>query len=189
MIPVVVGFGLVAWFLLRDGTSKPDEPPSEDTDPDITPDPSTTEWTETAEWSGEYAETGYDGTERVVWVMRTGIRYQDGSTQMDSTEYVLIGNKNHTAFRSANSDRGTLDIKKEYTGGDADVKNAIVYASIAEAEAKVRELSEEPENDPTQPQPQPEDTPEDSGNDDGFGGLPARPGNALGQGYGGNYSM
>ena len=186
LLPVVVDGG-TAWPLRREGRDKPDVDPTPTPTPDpepTTPDPSTTKWTDTASWSGEYAEKGYDGTERVVWVLKKGIRFQDGSTQMDDSEYVLIGNKDHTSFRTANSDRGTIDIKKEYTGGDADVKNAIVYASLAEAEAKVRELSQKPEPRPGEPQPQPQPEEEDDSNDGGFGGLPARPGNQLGQGMG-----
>lgn len=186
LLPVLV-VGGIAWLLLREGRDKPDVDPTPTPEPGgvpFTPDPSTTEWTKTASWSGEYAEKGYDGTERVVWVLNMGIRYQDGSTEMSDSEFILIGNKTHTAFRSANSDRGTIDIEKEYTGGDADVKNAIVYASLAEAEAKVRELSQKPEPQPGEPQPQPEDEPEDDSNDGGFGGLPAAPGYQLGQGMG-----
>lgn len=187
LVPVLV-VGGIAWLLLREGRDKPDVDPTPTPEPEpTTPDPSTTEWTETASWSGEYAEKGYDGTERVVWVLKKGIRYRDGSTQMDDSEFILIGNKTHTAFRSANSDRGTIDIKKEYTGGDADVKNAIVYASLANAEAKVRELSQEPEydpTDPTQPRPEPEDDDDGSSGGGGFGGLPASPGYQLGQGMG-----
>jgi len=185
ILPVAVAAGIV-WILLRERKDEPDAEPTPDPTPDPTPsDPSTTVWTETASWSGEYAEKGYDGTERVVWVMRKGIRFQDGSTEMDDSEFILIGNKMHTAFRSANSDRGTIDIKKEYTGGDADVKNAIVYASLAEAEAKVRELSQKPQPRPGEPQPQPQpEEDEDDSNDGGFGGLPASPGYQLGQGMG-----
>jgi len=187
LVPVLV-VGGIAWILLREGTDKPDVDPTltPEPTPEPTPDPSSTEWTLTASWSGEYAEKGYDGTERVVWVLKKGIRYQDGTTQMDDSEFILIGNKTHTAFRSANSDRGTIDIKKEYTGGAADVKNVVIYASLADAEAKVRELSQEPEydpTDPTQPQPQPEDD-DDGSSGGGFGGLPAAPGYQLGQGMG-----
>ena len=190
LVPVLV-VGGIAYLLLREGKEKPEEPtPTPTPDPTPTPtDPSTTKWTETASWQGEYAEKGYDGTERVVWGLTMGIRFQDGSTEMGDTQYILIGNKTHTAFRTANSDRGTLDIKKEYTGGDKDIKNAIVYDSFATAEAKVRELSQEPEYDPTDPiQPRPEPEDEDNGGDasggGGFGGLPAAPGYSLGQGMG-----
>ena len=184
LVPVLV-VGGIAWLLLREGKDKPDVDPTPTPEPTpeptpTRPDPSSTKWTETASWSGEYAEKGYDGTERVVWILQKGIRFQDGSTEMDDSEFILIGNKTHTAFRTANSDRGTINIKKEYTGGDADVKNAIVYASLAEAEAKVRELSQKPEPRPGEPQPQPED----DSNDGGFGGLPAAPGYQLGQGMG-----
>jgi hypothetical protein len=188
----LIPIGILAFLLLRDRTPKEDEEEQEEeTTPTPRPDPSETKWTETASWSGEYAKEGYDGTERVVWVMQTGIRYQDGSTEMDDTEYILIGNKSHTAFRSANSDRGTIDIKKEYTGGTSDVKNAIVYPDLDSAIAKVDELSEPPSNDdPTSPQPQPQPDPDEDqgGNDDGFGGLPSQGGLSLGQGYG-SFSM
>jgi len=191
LVPVLV-VGGIAWLLLREGKDKPDADPTPTPEPapeptPTRPDPSETKWTETASWQGEYAEKGYDGTERVVWGLTKGIRYQDGSTKMDNTQYILIGNKTHTSFRSANSDRGTIDIKKEYTGGDKDVKNAIVYDSFATAEAKVRELSQEPEYDPTdpiQPRPEPEDDDDGSSGGGGFGGLPAAPGYSLGQGMG-----
>lgn len=180
------------WLIFKESSKKdkpeeslPDEGgiPIPETEPETRPDPSETEWTETASWSGEYAKTGYDGTDYVVWILQTGIRYQDGSTQMDSSEYVLIGNKTHTAFQSANSDRGTLDIKKEYTGGTSDVKNAVVYPDLQAAIDRVDELAEEPEYDPTDPvQPQPE--PEDDSDSGGGFSFPRQDGFNLGQNVG-----
>jgi len=197
MIPQFVALGVGLWLIFRESSKKAEQPDDEGgaglpdysdeegiPTPETRPDPSETEWTETASWSGEYAKKGYDGSERVVWILQTGIRYQDGSTEMDSSEYILIGNKSHTAFQSANSDRGTLDIKKEYTGGTSDVKNAIVYPTLQAAIDRVDELSEEPEYDPTdpvQPQPQPED--DDSGSGGGFS-FPRQDGFNLGQNIG-----
>ena len=88
--------------------------------------------------------------------------------KMDSSEYVLIGNKNsHRVSSRQNSDRGTLDIKKEYTGGTSDVKKTLLfYPDLQAAIDRVDELSEEPEYDPTdpiQPRPEPEDDDSDSG--------------------------
>ena len=151
-------------------------------DPEVAPD--LQKWTDTASWSGEYAKKGYDGTERVVWFLTTGIRFTDGTTEMSDTTYILIGNKNHTAFRRTNSDKGTVDIKKEYTGGDSDVKNATVYASLEAAEAEVDRLSVKPEsdpNDPYKPQPQPEEEEEDNTPPNSF---PPQQGLNLGQNAG-----
>ena len=200
MLPQFLALGVGLWLIFRESSKKDksDDGMTEDGLPDYSgdkegiptpdkpekPDPSETEWTETASWSGEYAKKGYDGSERVVWILQTGIRYQDGSTQMDSSEYILIGNKTHTAFQSANSDRGTIDIKKEYTGGSADVKNAIVYPTLQAAIDRVDELSEEPEYDPTdpvQPRPQPKEDDSDSGG--GFS-FPRQDGFNLGQNVG-----
>ncbi len=169
MLAPVIAVGIAAWLLLRDQDKSSDSDDNSEVDdtptkPEDSSDLPPQEWTETASWSGEYAKKGYDGTERVVWFFTTGIRFTDGTTEMSDTTYILIGNKNHTAFRRTNSDRGTVDIKKEYTGGDSDVKNATVYATLEAAEAEVDRLSVKPEsnpNDPTKPQPQPEDKPED----------------------------
>tara|TARA_R110002012_G_scaffold312742_1_gene523734 strand:+ start:97 stop:690 length:594 start_codon:yes stop_codon:yes gene_type:complete len=161
MLAPVIAVGIAAWLLLREGKEKegsadPEETPTTPTPtkPEDSSDLPPQTWTETASWSGEYAKKGYDGTERVVWMLNMGIRFTDGTTEMSDTTYILIGNKTHTAFRRTNSDRGTVDIKKEYTGGDSDVKNATVYASLEAAEAEVDRLSVEPEYDPTSPQPQ-----------------------------------
>jgi hypothetical protein len=89
-----------------------------------------------------------------------GIRYADGTADFSSTTYIVIGDKGHTSFLRANSDRGTVDIAKEYTGGTQDMDNVVVFASLADAEARADELANptppDP-NDPTQPQPQPEE--------------------------------
>lgn len=189
MLAPVIAVGIAAWLLLRD-QEKPegsdDRPEGDDTPtkPEDSSDLPPQEWTETASWSGEYAKKGYDGTERVVWMLNMGIRFTDGSTEMSDTTYILIGNKNHTAFRRANSDRGTLDIKKEYTGGDSDITNAIVYSSLQEAEAEVDRLSEEPKNDPTDPtspQKPPEEEEEDNNPPSSF---PPQQGLNLGQNAG-----
>ena len=185
MIQYAIAVGLAYWLLKGADRKAPEPEPSPDPEPSPRPDPSETKWTETAVWSGESVFSG-SGGENVVWIVQFGIRYQDGSTEMSDSEYILIGNKNHTAFLTANSDRGTLDIKKEYTGGDRDIKNAVVFPDLASAEARADELSNPPArdpNDPVQPQPEPE-PPEDDGRDDGFGGLPSRGGYQLGQGSG-----
>ena len=224
MIPVVVGFGLLAFLLLREQKAKyphsmfdcatgkeyiantPDEheeyaalgyvhkmseckiqtpDPIEPTKP-ARPDPAETKWTDTATWSGESSASG-SGGEYVVWFYTKGIRFQDGSTQMSDSTYIVIGNKTHTAFQRANSERGTIDIPKRYSGGEVDMNNVIVYASLEDAEAKADLLANPPArdpNDPVQPQPQPEDDEGDSGGSGGFGGLPPQQGRQLGQGYG-----
>ncbi len=192
MIPQFVALTVGLWLIFKESSKKvepeetplPDEGDDTPTKPQDSSDLPPQEWTETASWSGEYAKKGYDGSDNVVWVLQTGIRYQDGSTQMDSSEYVLIGNKIHTGFITANSDRGTLDIKKEYTGGTKDVKNAVVYPDLQAAIDRVDELAEEPEYDPTdpiQPRPEPEDDDSDSGG--GFS-FPRQDGFNLGQNVG-----
>lgn len=147
---------------MGDDKDKPIDPPTTPDDDDgATPAaPPLREWTETAQWSGEYATTG-EGGDQVVWFLKKGIRYTDGTAEFGDTTWIIIGNKTHTAFLTANSDRGTVDIKKEYTGGDKDVKNAVVFDSLASAEARADELANpapyDP-NDPTQPQrPDPEE--------------------------------
>ena len=169
----VIAGGLL--LKLRERMEKPDD--SDDTTPTAPP---LQEWTETAQWSGEYATTG-EGGDQVVWFYRRGIRYNDGTADFGDTTYIIIGNKNHTGFLSANSDRGTIDIPKELTGGEKDVKNAIVFPDLATAEAKADELANpapvDP-NDPTQPQ-KPQEPDEDEPTqpslptrpDYGFGGF------------------
>ena len=161
--------------------------PTTDVDVDIDDDsvlpeerPDEQVWTKTAKWSGEYATTGTGG-DQVVWFLNMGIRYADGTADFSDTTYIVIGNKNHTAFLSANSDRGTVDIAKEYTGGSVDRDNVVVFATLADAEAKADELANptptDP-NDPTQPQ-KPQEPEEDEPTqpslptqpDFGFGGF------------------
>ena len=162
MINAVVPLG-IAWLLLRNKEDKVTDPTL---DPDIDDDselpeerPDEQVWTKTAKWVGEYATTGTGG-DQVVWFLNMGIRYADGTADFSSTTYIVIGNKNHTSFLRANSDRGTVDIAKEYTGGTQDMDNVVVFASLADAEARADELANptppDP-NDPTQPQPQPEE--------------------------------
>lgn len=215
MIPVVIGFGILAFLLLREQKAKyphsmydcatgteyiantPDDHEEYATlgyvlsmseceispDEPTAPDPAETVWTDTSTWSGEYSASG-SGGEHVVWFYTRGIRYQDGSTEMDDTTYIVIGNKTHTSFGRANTDRGTIDIPMRFTGGTTDQQNVVVYSSLADAEAKADLLANPPAsdpNDPTSPQPQPEDDEEDSGGSGGFGGFPTQGGNQLGQ--------
>jgi len=176
----VIAGGLL--LKLRERMEKPtDTPTTPDDDEGTTPTaPPLREWTETAQWSGEYAATG-EGGEQVVWFYRRGIRYTDGTAEFGDTTYIVIGNRNHTAFLSANSDRGTVDIPKELTGGEKDADNVIVFPDLASAEARADELANpapvDP-NDPTQPQ-KPQEPDEDEPTqpslptrpDYGFGGF------------------
>jgi hypothetical protein len=181
---VALGVGL--WLIFRDPSKKDDEekpdlqpePQPEDEMP-TRPDPSETKWTDTVSWSGEYV-----AGENVVWTMQRGIRFQDGSTEMDSTIYIVIGNSNHTAFLRNSVSGGTINISKEESGGDEDMKNVRVFATLADAEAKADDLANPPEadpNDPTQPQRPPEE--DDSGSGDGFS-FPRQDGFNLGQNIG-----
>jgi len=187
MLGVLMLGGLYLW--LRDGDATPVAPkPEEDEDlpsggiPTI-PDPSETKWTDTAEWSGEYIATGPKG-ENVVWFYRTGIRYQDGTTEWSSTTYIVIGDKNHHYFLRSSSSRGTINIPKRFSGGPVDMKNVQVFASLQEAEKRADELSNPAEPDPTDPtRPQPEPEPEEDKPskprppmpDYGFGGSNSTP--------------
>ena len=151
-------------------------PMPEDPSP-TTPDPSETKWTDTASWSGEEFSTG-PGGENVVWVYRRGIRFQDGSTEMDDNEYIVIGDKVHHNFLRSSSDRGTIDIPKRFTGGTTDQQNVQVFSSLETALAKADSLSNPEPTDPNDPtQPQKPDEPEDEPTSPG---LPTRPGNDLG---------
>ena len=139
----IVGFG-IAYFLLKeamdrdtDPTPEPSPEPSPESSP--TPDPSETKWTDTVSWSGEYV-----AGENVVWTMQRGIRFQDGSTEMDSTIYIVIGNSNHTAFLRQSTSGGTINITKEESGGDTDQINVKVFPSLEEASAKADELANPP---------------------------------------------
>ena len=161
-----------------DECAMPETPTKPEDSSDLPPQ----KWTDTASWSGEYAKKGYDGTERVVWFFQTGIRFVDGTSEMDDTTYILIGNKTHTSFRRTSSDRGTIDINKKYTGGTSNVQNAVVYASLEEAEAEVDRLSVEPEYDPTSPQPQ--KPPEEEEDNNPPSSFPPQQGLNLGQNAG-----
>jgi hypothetical protein len=150
----------IAWIAKHFADRQPSEEVDIDDDevlPEERPDEQV--WTKTAKWSGEYATTGTGG-DQVVWFLTMGIRYSDGTADFSDTTYIVIGNKNHTAFLRSNSDRGTVDIAKEYTGGTQDIQNAVVFSSLASAEARADELANpapyDP-NDPTSPQPQPEE--------------------------------
>lgn len=188
MLGVLMLGGLYLW--LRDGDATPTPPmPEEDKedplDDDSTPSPTPTpqKWTDTAEWSGEYIATGPQG-ENVVWFYRTGIRYEDGTTEMSSTTYIVIGDANHHAFLRSNSNRGTIDIPKRFSGGSVDMKNVQVFSDLQTASDKADKLSNPPPRDPTDPvQPQPEPEEEDEPSrpsgptlpDYGFGGSNSTP--------------
>lgn len=134
------------------------------------PKPEPQKWTKTAEWSGEAAFSG-EGGENVVWFYRTGIRYADGTTKWDSSQYIVIGDKAHHNFLRQNVSGGTINIPKEMTGGATDQDNVKVFATLEAAEARADELSNPPEeDDPLGPQKKPED---DEGDDSG--GLPSLP--------------
>ena len=175
--------GGLAYFFLKESdkanSTDPmpeDEPtPGGDGDEEGVPTPPSMDYTEYASWSGEEVVG-----ESVVWTYQKMLRYNDGSTVKNGSQYIVIGNANHTSFLRANSDRGTVDIPARFSGGDVDMDNVVVFSSIQKA---VDKLTEEPEDDGLQPQPQP-DPDEGDSNDDGFGGLPKRPG--FGGGFG-NY--
>jgi hypothetical protein len=169
---LVIAGGLL--LKMRERVVKDDDTTQDDTTP-TTPNPSETKWTETSEWSGEYI-----AGENVVWSFRTGIRYQDGRTEWDSTTFYVIGNGSHTSFLSANSDSGTIDIKWEYTGNPdkQDSKNVVVFPTLEDAQKRADELANpDDEDDPTSPQKPPEDdeTPSQPSlpqrPDFGFGGM------------------
>ena len=179
MLAPLVAVGLTLWLLNQSEKKNPPKPKPEEPKPSPggipTPNPSpTVKYT----WSGEYAVSG-PGGENVVWSFDTGVN-----------QYWVIGNKTHTSFLSANSDRGTFTIPKEATGNERDSKRVVAFPGLEAASAKADEMSNPPPrdpNDPTQPQPQPEDEEEEK-DDGGFGGLPAAPGYQLGQGMG-SFSM
>lgn len=181
--------GGLAYLLIKDRDKVKQEEEEEELNPGGIPipddtggrsDPSETVWTETSSWSGEAITTG-PGGDNVVWFFKSGIRYQDGSTDWGQ-EYIVIGDAAHHNFLRSNSDRGTVDIKWEFTGNPnkQDSKNVIVFATLEEAIARAEELSNpEPEDDdPTGPQKAPEDddsTPTQPS-------LPTQPGLGLGGG-------
>ena len=142
------------------------------------PDPSETVWTETSSWSGEAVTTGPGGT-NVVWFFKSGVRYQDGTVDWSPNTYIVIGDENHHFFLTQNSDRGSIDIKWEFTGNPdkRDSKNVTVFASLEEAIEKADEMSNPPEDDdPLGPQKQPEPE-EDKPTQPS---LPSQPGLGLG---------
>ena len=161
-IPLFVIAGGLLLKLRERMEDKPSEEEVDIDDDEVLPEerPDEQVWTKTARWSGEYSATG-EGGDQVVWFLTMGIRYADGTADFSDTTYIVIGNKNHTGFLRANSDRGTVDIAKEYTGGTTDQDNVVVFASLADAEARADELANptpKDPNDPTQPQkPDPEE--------------------------------
>lgn len=177
MINAIVPLG-IAYLLFRNKDDKPTESQPDIDDDEGFPEerPDEQKWTKTARWSGEYATTG-EGGDQVVWFLTKGIRYADGTADFGDTTYIVIGNKNHTSFLSANSDRGTTDIAKEYTGGSRDADNVVVFASLADAQARADELANpEPTdpNDPTQPQ-KPQEPDEDKPSTPSFPTQPSFP--------------
>lgn len=177
MIWGLLGIGGVYW-LLRDNNM----PQEEEQLPDEggIPMPPKQDFVKIAEWSGEYSASG-SGGDNVVWFYRTGIRYEDGTTEMDSSTYIVIGDKNHHKFYRASVSGGTINIPKEMSGGEADMKNVVVFPSLEEASAKADELSNPvEEDDPLGPQKQPEEEDEPTQPT-----LPTRPdfGGGLGGGY------
>lgn len=158
--------GGITYFILSEMNDRPAEPnpdPSPVPDPEPTPQPDPVDFTEYAVWSGE-ANVGSD----VVWTFQKMLRYSDGSTIENGSEYIVVGNANHTSFLRVNSDRGSIDIPARLTGGDVDQENVMVFASIEDA---VADLEEEEEDRPGSPEKQPED----GGGSDGSGGLPSLP--------------
>ena len=187
MIPQIVALGVGLYLIFRESSKKdqeqevlPEPEPMPEEEKPTKPEPSEQKFTDTVSWSGEYV-----AGDNVVWTMQRGIRYEDGSTKMDSTVYIVIGNSNHTSFLRQSGSGGSINISKEESGGDQDMKNVQVFATLADAEAKADDLANPPErdpNDPVQPQPEPED---DAGSGGGFS-FPSQDGFNLGQ-NGGSY--
>lgn len=173
MIQFVVAAG-VAYFLLRGASRREDNSQEDENLPEpggipTLPD-QPMDFEKITRWSGE-AIVG----DEVVWEYTTGIRFDDGTEEYDNP-YVVIGNASHTSFLRSNSNAGTIDIPKERTGGDQDMDNVRVFASIADAEEYLNREEEPPS--PTDPQREPEDddsTPTQPS-------LPTQPGYGLGGG-------
>ena len=178
MLPALaVGIG-IAYLFLREGRSRPqdqtDPMPGGSDDEGGIPTPPTTQPLEPrSSWSIEGTVEGYD--ESVVWLAT----FQDFRGLPDG-DFIMIGNKSHTSFLRSNSNRGTIDIPKEATGGSTDQKNVNVYPDLATAQARLEELAAPRDpSDPVQPQPEPEDPPGDAPT---LPSLPTRPEYGLGGG-------
>ena len=175
MLGVLV-VGGIAYFILSEMKDRTDEPtPDPSPAPEPTPQPDSLDFTEYAVWSGE-ASVGSD----VVWTFQRMLRYSDGSTEKNGSEYVVVGNSNHTSFLRINSNRGSIDIPARLTGGEVDQENVMVFASIEDA---VADLEEEDEDRPGSPESEPED--DGSGGSGGLPSLPTRPD----YGFGGSTSL
>ena len=156
MLPALaVAVGLV-WFFADQAKKsnaepkpKPEPKPEDDREDD---QGGIVEFDEITRWSGE--EVVGDS---VVWEYTTGICLEDGTENFDSP-YIVIGDAAHHNFLRTNSNRGTIDISKERTGGSTDQKNVKVFSSITEAVSYLEEKEDE-DDDPTGPQPQPEPEP------------------------------
>lgn len=149
-------FAGAAYLLLRAAArpdNKPEPLPEPEPEPVPEPAPEPMDYDEYATWSGE-ATVG----ENVVWTYQKMLRYSDGSTIKNGSEYIVIGNANHTSFLRANSDRGTVDIPARFSGGSADMDNVIVFPSIEAAVAELEEEDDSPTS-PTDPQREPENPP------------------------------
>lgn len=140
--------------------------------------PEVQEYTKISSWSGEAFTTG-PGGDNVVWIYHAGIRYTDGTTVMDDSQYIVIGDASHHNFLRQNTSGGSINIPKEMTGGSTDQNNVTVFASIEQAIARAEESSNpEEDDDPMGPQKQPEDddsTPTQPS-------LPTQPSGGLGGG-------
>jgi len=171
MLQFVVAAG-VAYFLLREGMKKEAPTPEPVPEPEPTPTPPPTrDYEEVASWSGE----GSLG-ESVVWLYERYLVYADGEREKNGSSHIVIGNANHTSFLRSSVSGGTINIPKELSGGDADMKNVRVFASIEDAMSYLEEQAKPADpNDPVQPQPQPDDeddnsTPSFPNRPPGFGG-------------------
>jgi hypothetical protein len=184
MIPaLVVGVG-IAYLFLREGRSKPQDDQEDEplpggsgeeegipTPPQLDPlDPRSS-------WVIEGTVPGYD--ENVVWLAS----FQDFAGLPDG-DFIMIGNKAHTSFLRSNSDRGTIDIPKEATGGSTDQENVNVYPDLATAQARLEKLA-----NPEPPTPgSPQTEPEDDDTEPTRPSLPTRPDYGLGGGVGSLFS-
>jgi hypothetical protein len=182
MIPaLVVGVG-IAYLFLREGRSKPQDdedevkPGGDDIEPTPTP-PQLDPLDPRSSWVIEGFVEGYD--ESVVWLAS----FQDFRGLPDG-DFIMIGNKSHTAFLRANSDRGTIDIPKEATGSSSDQENVIVYPSIEKAMERLEKLANPEPPTPGSPQAEPEDDDTEPTRPS----LPTRPDYGLGGGVGSLFS-
>ena len=117
----------------------------------------------------------------MVWLYERYLVYDNGDRVKNGSSYVVIGNSNHTSFLRTNSNRGSVDIPARLSGGDVDMENVRVFASIEDAMQYLQD-EEDDEPRPGSPEREPED--DDSGSQPTLPSLPTQPGYGLGGGGG-----